>query len=272
MNEKLDILGLDRNVSKKDLKATYRKLSFKYHPDRNNGTKESNSKFQEITDAYNYLNDNFDSIKNTNNDRSNYYDMDELLKNVFNKHNLNDLFSNVNGEKPPPIIKKIEIAYENAYNGCNIPILIERWLGNPQFNNIEKETLYVKIPPGIDENEIIVIKEKGNCINDYLKGDVKIFIHIKDHDKFSRSGLDLIIKKTVSLKESLCGFNILVKHLNGKTFNIRNNNILYNNSVKTIKNLGFKRDDVIGNLIIEFTIEFPKALTDDQKKKLSEIL
>lgn len=277
MEDKLKILGLDRNVTRKDLKSTYRKLSFKYHPDRNNGTRESNVKFQEITDAYNYLNDNFDSLQNTSNYNNfsndpKLYNMDDILKNVFNRDNLTGLFSSVNGEKPPPIIKKIEITFESAYNGCNIPILIERWLGNPQFNNIEKEKLYVKIPPGIDENEIIIVREKGNYINEYIKGDVKIFIHIKQHDIFSRNGLDLKLKKRVSLKEALCGFNIVIKHLNGKTFNIRNNSILYDNSLKNIKQLGFKRDDAIGNLIIEFTIEFPKALSQEQKKILSEVL
>lgn len=52
-----DILGVDKKVSKDDLKKAYRKLARKYHPDLNPGDKTSENKFKELTEAYEVLSD-----------------------------------------------------------------------------------------------------------------------------------------------------------------------------------------------------------------------
>ena len=52
-----EILGVDRNADESELKASYRKLALKYHPDRNRGDKESEEKFKEASEAYEVLRD-----------------------------------------------------------------------------------------------------------------------------------------------------------------------------------------------------------------------
>lgn len=51
------ILGVSRDASEEELKKAYRKMALKYHPDRNQGDKESESKFKEINEAYSCLSD-----------------------------------------------------------------------------------------------------------------------------------------------------------------------------------------------------------------------
>jgi len=56
-NNYYEILGVPRDASQEDIKKAFRKLSMKYHPDRNNGDKESENKFKEINTAYSVLSD-----------------------------------------------------------------------------------------------------------------------------------------------------------------------------------------------------------------------
>jgi molecular chaperone DnaJ len=50
-------LGVPRGSSDDDIKKAYRKLAMQYHPDRNNGAKDAEEKFKEITEAYDVLRD-----------------------------------------------------------------------------------------------------------------------------------------------------------------------------------------------------------------------
>jgi chaperone protein DnaJ len=51
------VLGVARTASDDDIKKSYRKLAMTYHPDRNNGSKEAEERFKEITEAYDVLRD-----------------------------------------------------------------------------------------------------------------------------------------------------------------------------------------------------------------------
>lgn len=46
------VLGLDASASNAEIKAAYRKLAMKYHPDQNPGDKVAEEKFKEISQAY----------------------------------------------------------------------------------------------------------------------------------------------------------------------------------------------------------------------------
>jgi molecular chaperone DnaJ len=52
-----DVLEVERNANDADLKAAFRKLAMKWHPDRNPGDKTSEIRFKEINEAYEVLKD-----------------------------------------------------------------------------------------------------------------------------------------------------------------------------------------------------------------------
>jgi len=308
------ILGVNEKASKDEIKRAYRSLSLKHHPDKNKGDKMSESVFQKISEAYETLGDEqkreeYDMMSKNpfmrmnshyGDDVSMEVPIDELFSAFFgmggipgmsggmpfgmgrmphgqNIHifrngvpmNLDDSF-----QKPSPIIKNVTIDICSVLTGTTLPLEIERWIienGNKIF---EKETIYVDIHKGIDENEIIILREKGNVINDRVKGDIKIFIKVENNSEFVRNGLDLKIDKKISLKEALCGFSFELKYINGKTYTLNNNkgSIIPPEYVKVIPNMGLTREGKTGNLLITFHIEFPTTLTDEKINKLIEIL
>ncbi|KAI6661572.1 Molecular chaperone DnaJ [Oopsacas minuta] len=52
-----EILGIKLSATQDEIKKAYHNLSFKYHPDRNQGSKESHAKFTKLTRAYKMLSD-----------------------------------------------------------------------------------------------------------------------------------------------------------------------------------------------------------------------
>ena len=57
MKDYYDILSVPRSASADEIKKAYRKLAFKYHPDRNQGDKAMEEKFKEASSAYEVLRD-----------------------------------------------------------------------------------------------------------------------------------------------------------------------------------------------------------------------
>ena len=177
-------------------------------------------------------------------------------------------------QKPNTITKTITITMENVLSGSTIPVEIERWIIEGENKVFENETIYVTIPKGIDDNEIILLKDKGNIVNEDTKGDIKIFVKIENTSQFERKGLDLILNKKISLKDSLCGFSFELKYINGKVYTLNNNSgsIIPSEYVKIIPNMGLTREGHTGNLLIHFHVEFPEKLSEEQIKGLKEIL
>ena len=92
------------------------------------------------------------------------------------------------------------------------------------------------------------------------------------HELFERNGLDIIFIKSISLKEALLGFSFMLNHINNKSYNITCTEIIHFNYEKIKANMGFVRDNFVGNLIIKFNILFPISLSLETKKQLASLL
>lgn len=317
------ILEIQMDATKEEIKKAYRKLSLKYHPDRVADYSEkaaAEAKFKEISAAYQVLSDptkrrGYDlTLRNpfsafggglgggvgglfgmgAQPPEGAQEQIDELLSHLFPNHdgdgmppgvrifttmgnnmgmgNIGQMANNL-FNKPPPILKNVEITLKEAYSGIAHPLPIKRWIMENGVKVVEEETIYVKIPPGVDNNEIIKCVGQGNALSDKNKGDVKVFIKViqEPESLFVRRGLDLHYVKTLSLKEALVGFKFDFDHLNGQNYVLNNDKTVVTPSFKkVIEGMGMKRDDAVGKLIIEFVIEFPKELSDEAKNAVKE--
>ncbi len=88
-----EVLGLERNASGEDVKRAYRRLAMKYHPDRNPGDAEAESKFKEAAAAYEVL---ADPQKRQVYDRYGHEGLRGTPGHDFSRMNVDDIFSMFN--------------------------------------------------------------------------------------------------------------------------------------------------------------------------------
>ncbi len=93
-----EVLGLSKTATETDIKKAYRKLAVEYHPDRNQGSKESEEKFKEIAEAYGVLSDpekrqRYDKFGHGGFDGSGGFGRQDV--------NVEDIFGSVFGEDGP---------------------------------------------------------------------------------------------------------------------------------------------------------------------------
>jgi DnaJ-class molecular chaperone len=162
---------------------------------------------------------------------------------------------------------------QQMYKGGSIQTEIEKICVHNNIQSIELITIGLDIPAGIQENETIILENQGHNINNEVNGDIHISFELNNTTPFQREGMDIIYKKSITLKEALCGFSFEFQHLNEKNLCINNSqSVIKPGYKKTIPNLGFIRDGKIGNLVINFTVDFPDNLSNDQINELRDIL
>ena len=300
-----DVLGIKPTSTDSEIKKAYRSMSLKYHPDRN-PTDEAKTKMQDITGAYEILGDpeskkKYDmQLKFGGTNAPNMNEFDDI-NNIFNmmfqgfpgmaqqmqgnpnirvfhngmqngQFNVRTNFQHI--RSPDPINKRTSITLEQAYSGCIVEIEIERILETNQEIKKEIETMYINIPSGILHNETVTLHEKGNTIDSKL-GHINITVSVETHPEFIRQGQDIIMKKTISLKESLCGFLVEFTYLNGKKLALNNNEnhtVIKPGYKKIIPGMGITREGRTGNFIIHFDVEFPNVLSEEIRTQIKGIL
>lgn len=263
MSNHYEVLGVSNDAGEMEIKKSYRKLSLKYHPDRNS-TEEAKEMIQKVNEAYEVLSDKnarkqydmelqfgggggfpggmpFTHMNSMNemNDINNIFNMmfggggmqgfggpggpEIRIFHGGNPGNFHAEFFHTMGGRPEPLHKNLQITIEQSYSGCSLPVEIERTVINNNTKRMESETVYINVPKGIDDNETVTLHERGNVIND-RKGEVRITFRVINDTPFKRSGLDLIFNQKITLKEALCGFSFEINHLNGKKLCLNNNN------------------------------------------------
>jgi DnaJ-class molecular chaperone len=284
------VLGIDKNASQEEVRRAYRVKSLQHHPDRNPNNPNATAEFQKISQAYEQIDTpekraGMGRNGNARHPPNGPINAEDLLSSFMQQTGMQfghggpqpgmpQFFFSQAMQRPAPIMQTIHIDLHRAYSGCMVPLTISKWTLQGDTKVTETETVYVDVPAGIDSNEVIVLRGKGNVIAQDNVGDIKVFVKVTNETDFQRTGLDLVYKRHITLKEALCGFSIEMTHLNGKAFRINNTegNVMSPGKQRVVAGLGMKRGEKTGNLIVEFQIDFPEKLSKEAMTALVGIL
>jgi molecular chaperone DnaJ len=134
-----EVLGVERTVDDAALKAAYRKMALKFHPDRNPGDREAEEKFKEAAEAYSVLSDpqkraaydrfGHQGVSGQGGfDASVFTDFSDILGDLFG---FGDLFGGGRGrggrsQRGEDVRFDLAIEFEDAIRGTGIEIQVPR--------------------------------------------------------------------------------------------------------------------------------------------------
>lgn len=130
----------------------------------------------------------------------------------------------------------------------------------------------VNIPAGVDNNSVMPIREEGEeGINGGPKGDLYVYIHVKEDKIFKREGNDIFLELPITYPQAVLGGEIDVPTLEGitkydipKGTQVGETFKLSDKGVKDVRGRGR------GDLYFKININIPKKLTKEQEELLIE--
>lgn len=224
------ILGVAKTASQDEIKAAYRKLARKYHPDV---SKEANAedKFKEVGEAYEVLRDKekraqYDQFGSNYRHGQSFTPPPGWEDNMggFGGGNFSSFFENMFGggmggmggmggdpfqSRGEDVNAKITISLEEAFSGANKTI--RRPSGATQTG-----TLNVKIPAGITSGKKIRLSGQGRAGRGGAAGDLFLEIQIAPHRFYRVEENNVVLDLPVTPWEAALGSKVTVPTLAGK--------------------------------------------------------
>jgi len=139
--------------------------------------------------------------------------------------------------------------------------------------NSAREVVEVHIPAGTQNNKQFTFYEKGDEALDVSPGDLVVVVQQEPHAIFKRQGANLFLKKSISLFQSLTGFEFQLVHLDGHKLTIKSKKgaIVPPGAVQVVRGQGMPlgHGTEMGDLYLEYDVEFPKSINISESEKQS---
>jgi len=304
------ILGVDRNASEKDVKAAFRKLARKYHPDVNPNDKSSEEKFKEVSEAYEVLSD---KSKRSRYDQFGQYweqagaagaggagapppgwegfDFDfggfggtqggrGQRVNIGEESDFSDFFNLLFGgarrSAAGPSTGRRPHQHRAPTKGPNIEADMEisfddAFSGAKKEFTVDGRRIELTVPKGVRDGQKMRLSNQGG---DGLagKGDLMITVRVRPHPSFERKEDDLHVDLPVDYLVAALGGEIQVPTPSGRvTMKIPANTL----SGKTFRLPGQGMPKLNskdrGNLYAKVRIQIPEALPERERELLEQI-
>jgi curved DNA-binding protein len=276
-----EVLGVPRNASEADIKKAYRKLARQYHPDRNPGDKQAETRFKEVQEAYDVLHD---KTKRSQYDRFgfagpgagqgpsragggvppggfSYQNLSpEDLESIFGAFQggaggFGDLFGQARGRGRG----RTAHPAESVEADVSIPFL-KAALGGTVSLQVDGRTIEMRIPPGVESGKKMRLAGQGPHGSDLL-----VRLSVEPHAYFRRDGNHVILEVPVSVSEAILGTKVDVPTLDGTHLTVKVPSGTSSGARLRLRGKGIAG----GDQFIEIKIVAPK-IHDERSRELIE--
>jgi DnaJ-class molecular chaperone len=235
MKDPYETLGVQRTADEAAIRAAYRKLAKKHHPDVNPNKADAAARFGEISSAYDLLSDKdkrarfdrgeIDAEGHEVQQQRQYYrdtpghERYETGSAGFSQEDLEAFLAQAFGQagrrsdwgatgRPMhgrDMQYSLTVSFVDAATGTT------RRLALP-----EGKTLDVRIPPGTEDGHVLRLRGQGGPgFNGAAAGDALIEVTVAPDPRFHRDGDDIVTDVPVSLKEAVLGTSLEVPTIHG---------------------------------------------------------
>ena len=134
-----------------------------------------------------------------------------------------------------------------------------------------EEEITVRIPPGINDGEMIRISGVGEAVARGLAGDLYVKIHVKAHPVFRKEGNNLVMNLGIKLSTAVLGGNYTIRTLDGD-IQVKIPEGISHGEVLRVKGKGVPIEkNKRGDLLIRVQIELPSKLSKSARKTIEEL-
>ncbi len=135
----------------------------------------------------------------------------------------------------------------------------------------KQEEVIVKIPPGIEDGEMIRLSGAGEAIGRGISGDLYVKVHVKKHPIFRKEGENLAMDLSVKLSSALLGDEYKIETLEGP-ITLKVPEGIRHGEILRVRGKGVLVDrNKRGDLMVHIKINLPAKLSRDQKKLVEEL-
>lgn len=294
------ILGVHRGADDKEIKAAYRKLARKYHPDVNPNDRTAETRFKEISEAYDVLSDaekrrmydqfgaNWDQMQQAGAtpDGEGFHmpggmgGFESIFEQIFSgggRHGggFHMNFEDLEIQQPRDVEKVVEVSLEEVDAGSKRTLTYQTMDAQRTRDGISTvpstKKVEVKIPAGIQDGKKLRVPGKGAAGANGRAGDLYVAIKWLPHPMFTPHGDNLEVEVPVTYTTAALGGEIRVPTLRSKvTMKIppgTQSGQTFRLAGQGISRLGGGR----GDLMAKIKITVPRQMKPEEKRLLTQL-
>jgi curved DNA-binding protein len=284
------ILGVSKSASQEEIKAAYRKLARKLHPDLNPNDKEAHKKFQQVNEANEVLSD-AEKRKKYDKYGKDWKHSEEFEKaqqqrrsygggggrsqfgGDFGDTDFSDFFTSMFGGGGGGRRSSQKFRGQDVNATLELK-LSDVYTTHQQTFNINGRNVRLTIPAGVENEQVLKLKGFGSPgSNGAPTGDLYVTFNIVNNTTFRREGNDLHTMADIDLYTAVLGGEAMIDTMSGKV-KLKVNPETQNGTKIRLKGKGFpvyKKEGMFGDLYVTYNVLIPTNLTEKQKELFRQI-